>query len=60
MNRCGRAQVFYNMARMKQSEGPYELEEFIEYLNNIDNYCKCDTKHIDFCICKYGDFDDEE
>ena len=48
------------MARMKQSEGPYELEEFIEYLNNIDNYCKCDTKHIDFCICKYGDFDDEE
>jgi hypothetical protein len=46
--------------KQKKPEGPYEIEEFIELLDNIDSYCECEAEHIDFCICKNGEFDDEE
>ena len=46
--------------KQKKTEGPYEIEEFIDLLETIDLYCECEAKHIDFCICEYGEFDDEE
>lgn len=30
------------------------------YLGNTDKECFCDAEHIDFCICEYGEFDEEE
>lgn len=51
-----------NKERRKALEQLAKMSEELPggYLGNTDKECFCDAEHIDFCICEYGEFDEEE